>query len=846
MAGLASTRNMLCVTASLAALVIAGAAHAQDAAAPEQDAAAQAAVSSTPKPARATQAAPSNEDGAIGDIVVTAQRRAESINRVGISIQALEADTLQELRVNSVRDLAAVVPSFNVAQSYQGVPTYTLRGIGFNSINLSAQSTVGTYTDEVAFAYPIMNTGPMIDIERVEVLKGPQGTLYGRNTTAGLINFVTGKPSRTPSGAMTVDVGNYETFNVAGYVTGPIADGIQARIGYRVDLSNDGWQVSNSRGEKQGKVKRYGVRGSLAFQPGPFEVDLSATYWVNKSDTVVGQGIGFTPATTPGSGGAASNFNAPGAAAYMAANRPTSGSQAEWAPYARRSSNIGRGEGITDPLAEDNYFLGLKGRIQLNVSDSIRVVSLTGYNEFDRQATFDWSGIPNEVLIQKADGHIKSFAQEIRVEGNGEGFNWLVGGYYSKDTISDTNRTLLGENANSALIRFATAQLINTPINTFGYTLADAGSTFRTYRDVGAFDTRTWSVFANGDYAFSDMLKLTLGARYTQDLQKFAGCSRDFNGSMLTNINLFNRGLFQQVFNPTKPLAAPIVANGCNTFNPATNSFGVVTSRLDEDNFAWRGSLDFTPNATTLVYASISRGYKSGTSPINAASNAAQNLPAVQEQLTAYEVGAKLGFLDRKVQLNLAGFFYDYKNKQISAYFADPIYTALARLDNVPKSEAYGIEGELTVRPARSLTLVGNALWLKTRVKGYIGTNAAGKPQNFDGARFIYSPEWTLSGTAFFDQPVSNDLNITANTSVRYQSRQTTIFETNPLYDIIPYATVNAGLGVKASDDSWALSIWGRNLFDKYYWTAVASNANIVVRFPGQVRTYGASASFRF
>lgn len=845
MAKIGRTRVGLRVGASLLAVVIAGTAHAQDAVAGQADApvAEPAAAGTAAAPAQQT----ARDDAALGEIVVTAQRRAESINRVGISVQALESETLQELRVQNVRDLAAVVPSFTVAQSYQGVPTYTLRGIGFNSINLSAQSTVGTYVDEVSYAYPIMNTGPLIDIERVEVLKGPQGTLYGRNTTAGLINFVTGKPSEDASGAMSVDIGNYETFNVGGYVTGPIAEGIQARIGYRVDLSNEGWQISNSRpNERLGRVKRYGLRGSLALQPGPFEIDLSATYWVNKSDTVAGQAIGFTPATTPGTGGASSNFNAPGAAAYIAANRPTSGSQADWAPYARRSADIGRGAGLKDPLAENNYFLGLKGRIQLDLADNVRAVSLTGYNEYKRRATFDWSGIPNEVLIQEAAGKIKSFAQELRVEGDGPGYNWLVGGYYAKDTIADTNRTLLGENANSALLRFATAQLINSPINTFGYTLADAATTFRTYRDEGNFDTRTWSVFANGDYAFSDLLKLTLGARYTKDVQRFTGCSRDFNGSMQTNINLFNRGLYQRLFNPTGPLAAPIGRNECNTFNPATNSFGVVNSRLAEDNFAWRGSLDITPNSTTLIYASISRGYKSGTSPINAASNAAQNLPARQEQLTAYEIGAKLGLLDRKVQLNVAGFYYDYKDKQISAYFADPIYVALARLDNIPKSEAYGVEGELTVRPARPLTLMANALWLKTRINGYVGTNAAGQPQNFDGARFIYSPEWTLSGTALFDQPVNDAVSLTANANVRWQSRQTTIFEVFPLYDIKPYTVVNAGLGIKAADESWALNVWGRNLFNEYYWNAVASNANIVVRFPGQVRTYGATATFRF
>ena len=184
MTAMGRTRRAMYLGASILA-VMAGAAQAQDAAAGAPDATAPAQEEAPATTSQQTR--PS--DAALGDIVVTAQRRAESINRVGISVQALESETLQELRVQNVRDLTAVVPSFTVAQSYQGVPTYTLRGIGFNSINLSAQSTVGTYVDEVAYAYPIMNTGPLIDIERVEVLKGPQGTLYGQNSTGGTINY---------------------------------------------------------------------------------------------------------------------------------------------------------------------------------------------------------------------------------------------------------------------------------------------------------------------------------------------------------------------------------------------------------------------------------------------------------------------------------------------------------------------------------------------------------------------------------------------------------------------------------------------------------------------------------
>src|SRR5690606_9711268 len=147
-------------------------------------------------------------------VVVTAQRREETANSVPMPIQAVGGEVMERLHVTDTRDLSAFAPSFTVSQSYQGVPTYTLRGIGFNTINLSATSTVGTYVDEVAYAYPFMLTGPIFDLERVEVLKGPQGTLYGRNTTAGLVDFVTRKPSDVFEAGFTAELGNYETLNL--------------------------------------------------------------------------------------------------------------------------------------------------------------------------------------------------------------------------------------------------------------------------------------------------------------------------------------------------------------------------------------------------------------------------------------------------------------------------------------------------------------------------------------------------------------------------------------------------------------------------------------------------------
>jgi iron complex outermembrane receptor protein len=784
-------------------------------------------------------AAQANAGATIETLVVTAQRREESIETVGIPIQALKGETLERLRINDPEDLSALAPSFSVSQSYQGVPTYTLRGIGFNTINISATSTVGTYTDEVAYAYPIMNSGPMFDLERVEVLKGPQGTLYGRNTTAGLIDFVTAKPSPMFEARAGVELGNYDTQNFEGALSGPLGDHAQARISFRTEDSGEGWQVSNSRpGDRRGEVHRYGVRWAAAFQPtGNLTIDASYNLWHNGSDTVAAQAIGFTPGT------AASPFNAPGLVTYVASHAPTKSSQADWASLAARAADIGTGLGIGGPAKENTDFGGAKLRVNWDLTDNIRLVSLTSYNDLERGSVSDWSGAPYEILVQKTNGRIKSFAEDFHLEGSTEASHWLIGVYYAKDDILDSNRTMLGQNANVGLIRYNGALLLGTPFNANGYTALQMSQAFRTYEDVGNITAKTSSIFGNFDTKLGAAFKLSLGLRYSRDKQDYAGCSRDFNGNMLPNVNVVNRYLYYSVYGV---IPAQITQGACNTFNPVTKIFGQVTSSLDENNLAWRVGLDWTPAENLLWYASVSKGAKAGSTPINAANISTQNAPAKQELLTAYETGVKAGLLEHRLQVNASAFYYDYKDKQLSGYFADPIYTALARLVNIPKSAAYGLDGDITWRVAAPLTLIASATWLHTEVKGYSGTNGAGKTADYDGAEFLSSPKFQGGLTALFTQDLSNGLVFQAAFTGRYQTKSHADLEGNPLYEIKAYGVINGSLGIGAADQRWNVSIWGQNLADTYYWNAVSSNANTVVRFPGKPRTYGVALTSKF
>lgn len=808
------------------------------------------------------------------EIVVTAQRREEAANSIGMGIQAFTGDQLDQLHVTDVRDLSAVAPSFSVQQSYQGVPIYTLRGIGFNTINLSATSTVGSYVDEVAYPFPFMMTGPIFDIQRVEVLKGPQGTLYGRNTTAGLIDFITNRPSDELEASITGEWGNYDTQNFEGYFTAPLSDEFRFRVAFRSEDSNEGWQESNTRDETQGEVHRLGARVRFEWDvTDNFVADLTLSGWQNDSDTIVGQGVGFTPATNP----LVNPFNVPGLSTYIANNFPTDSRNADWAPESIRGIDNGIGAGLPGDLAENNDFYAASLRLTWDLSPNLSMHSLTGYNHLQRDALFDWSGSPYEILLQQADGEIETFSEELRLEGENGRLRWLVGAYYGSDDIRDNNRTLLGQNANSNAIRALGAVTLTgfdpivfrlsggtvyTPYNAAydpgTYTLLEMSQAFRTYQDRATMEAQTASVFANGEWTLSENLSLTTAIRYTEDEHSYRGCSADFNGSMLPNVNVVNRYLYYFIYGgaygyPNFPapasnadFPAPIAENECNTFNPETGEFGEVSHTLEENNTSWRVGLDWQVSPTTLLFASVSQGYKAGVTPVNAASTSTQQAPATQESLLAYEVGAKVGLFDRRMQLNISAFYYDYEDKQISTYFADPIYTALARLQNVPESSALGIDADVTWRVTDNLTVIGAATWLDTKVINYDGIGPNGLPRLYDDARFPYASEYQFSGTVVYDRPITSSLGLQAAFNGRWQDDTAADLGDQETFQIDSYSLFNASIGVHSLDDRWALQLWGRNIFDTYYWTSVASNANVVVRFPGQAPTYGVSLTFNY
>lgn len=521
--------------------------------------------------------------------------------------------------------------------------------------------------------------------------------------------------------------------------------------------------------------------------------------------------------------------------------------------------------GIDGPHEEDSSFHALRLGVNYTFDNDLRLVSLTGYNKLEREAVLDWSGVPYQILLQDIDGEIKSFSQELRLEGETGGANWLVGAYYGKDETTDGNRTMLRDNANSNFVSTAAYLLtvdptllglpgavsgLVTAVNVdpetgLPYTAAQLLNSFQTYYDTGEFESTTKSIFANADWEITPEFTLTTGLRYTEDQQKYVGCSGDVNGSMQPNVNVFNRVFFSLIYGLATP-PSPLLENGCNTYDLATNSFGPVESDTKEDNVSWRIAGNWTPRDNMMLFASVTQGYKSASTPVNAASKSEQNAPATQESLLAYETGIKAQFFNQRLQTNASLFFYDYEDKQAASFFPDPIYRALSRLQNIPKSEAYGLDAEVTWLVNENLTAIGGLTLLQTEIKEFDTSDGFGLPVSRAGDPLLYSPETSASLALLYDRPLNETLGLRGSLSGRWQSDSTAGDPNDPLYDIDSYGILNGSIGVYSLNDKWDISVWGQNLTDEYYWQQITSNANVVLRFAGKPRTYGLTLSYRY
>ena len=792
-----------------------------------------------PAPLYAQEAAPkgsssahTDQSGAVQEIIVTAQKRRQSVNSVGMSITAVTGTQLAKQGVTDVAGLSKLDPSFVASQSFYGTPVYTIRGIGYNDYALAATPTVSVYSDEVPYPSLALTKSVSFDLDRVEVLKGPQGTLFGQNATGGAVNYIDSKPTSDFAAAIGTSYDNWGKANVHGFISGPIAPKLTGRLAFDVN-EGGAWQTSNSRpGDHLGDANQLRLRGILDYQAtDKLKVSLTANVWQDKSDTLAGQQIGLVPSNpgtypnTPFANPALAGRTYTSIVGLHAVPLPTSDTQAEWAPN-------------TSPRMNEHFYQ-FSGRVEDQLTDQMLLTVLGSFENYNQSdLTYNSASVATQDTL--ISGRVVSQYLEARLSGQAfdKRLEWLAGADYGSMATHEGQLTQIGTTAQFALIQLPVLFGGHQYLNPFTGT-----------RNVSSNDNWNEAAFGNLEYHLTPKLSVHAGARYTMDTSDNSSASHDVDGLLAAGYTYL--GIVKHIPGPfTQGSILTVLPNGHT---------GVYQERLKEHNVSWRVGADWKPVPGTLAYVTVSKGYKSGTYPTLPASVYVQLNPVRQESVLAYEIGTKTRLDHNRLQIDGALFYYDYKNKQLYDSVPDPlgIFGVLNALVNIPTSEEKGAELSVRYRPIPQLTLRGSATYLDSAVTGdFTAYNpySLATTINLKGEPFPNTPKWSaIAGGQYNWNVFGGRYDVYFGADVNYVGRSqgqfgnaSAVAEGNPSLEINSYATLDLRLGVDSADGHWSAQLFGRNVTNRYYWTQATHIYDTAVRFAGMPATYGGSIEYRF
>ncbi|MBL0923997.1 MAG: TonB-dependent receptor [Sphingomonadaceae bacterium] len=748
------------------------------------------------------------------EIIVTANRRSERAQDVPVSITALAVDDLREMGIQSSTQLQSQVPNLVFNQSYAASnPQIFIRGVGVNDFNSNASTAVGIYVDEVYLSSPSALQFQLYDLERVEVLRGPQGTLYGRNTTGGAINFLTARPTREFSGFVSARYGRFDEFSFEGAISGLIADdAVMARLS-GIYNRRDGTVRNRLTGKRVNNRDNWGLRGQLLVEPSDgYSLLLNVHAGRNTSQATQYQDRGIFQPVAPGV--------SPILAAIASGTTPNRCALADI-----RTFNCVDGIGYRDNDSGNPYSgeynrvgnetletYGLSGTINLDLGGP-RLTAITAYEDVKLDRDDNTDGNPARLLEIRWRNQSWQFSQELRLASEGgQQFNWIVGGYYftertrsqnDYDTFRDLRPTL--ETA------------LGAP---GGFVPGFAFFAEQRYRQ----QVDALAAFAQVDYALADKLKLTLGLRYTNEKRRFT-----------QTVDFVEPGFTISVVD--YPGRATIAGdNGRRKVNRVTGSV----------------TMDYRFADDVLGYATVARGFKSGGFNGGVVFRDAAVLSFRPETLTSYEVGLKSTWLDRKLRTNLSAFYYDYKNLQVFTLVnTGGVPTQI--IDNAPKARVYGIEGDVAVVPVPDLTFTVGVGILNSRLvryQAFTGFDPGGNATfaNRAGNRLVGAPELTLNGSISYSLQLGDGLTLTPSMDARYQG--SAFFDTanNPRLAQQNYSVINARITIGSEVSGWKIAAFGRNITNTRYLTAIFDLADFGFDqlTYGDRPTFGIEASIKF
>lgn len=694
------------------------------------------------------------ERAAIEEVVVTARKREEDMQSVAVAVSVFDSESMRVNSITGLEDIAQRTPSFVWSETGAANPHLFIRGIGTEgpSTYAGGDPSVVVMVDGVYIGRISGANTDLFDLERVEVLRGPQGTVYGKNAVGGVVNVISKRPSSEPEVQVEASLGNLDRMNLRGYVSGPLSDTVAAKLAVS-SLNRDGFIKNEETGSDLWDEDSTSIRAGLLFTPND---ELEAMLTVES----IRERESGAPRDIIEDG----TFNG--------------GIHAITNPDPRV---------VNAPM--DSFFdrdiLGLTLQVDYEMEIG-NLTSITAYRDTEAEWRHPFFGNPvTATTIESTSDNIEDFTQfseELRLASHAgdSALDWAVGVYFFS---ADIDRIV---NLNQEFAAF----------------LPFLGGILEYDQTI---KTESWAVFGEIDYQLTDQLQLNIGARYTTEEKK-----QVHTGTVLVG-----------------PFPPPL--------SPA-NQFSDLRTKDDWNAFTPSVSLDWQVTDEAMVYALISRGFKSGgyqgipPDPVAAAA------PFDPEYAWNYEIGAKTQWLDNRVRFNLAAFFIDHEDLQIAELIAGDRVV----IGNAAKAEVKGVEVEFLALPHPDLQLAGSYSFLDAEFTEF----AEGATTDNTGNTLPLAPEHKLNLSAQYDVAMDAG-SLTMRVDWTHQSK--IFLEASNLSEIQKsYSIWDARVAFKTADEKWEIAAWGKNLSDKLYkFHSVAFapfGQELVLWSPP--RTYGVTATW--